>query len=146
MAETSFKVRVDPSIYRTMDHLPSIAKSKGLEPLLVKALEPMAELARYVAPDDPTTGPPYDLKSSITVSTKKRGFKEYNRLYRATAFMGPTAYGYPQALMQEFGTVNMTASPYMRPAFDVGKEHSLKIIEQGFADQVEATLRKYGRS
>lgn len=141
----SFKVKVDPSIYRTLDHLPDLAKSKGLEPLVVKALEPMSETARFLAPDDPATSPPWDLKSSIEVSTKKRGVKAFERLSAASAFMGPTKFGYPQAVMQEFGTIKMVATPYMRPAFDADKSKVIQIIEKGFAAQVEAILQKYGR-
>lgn len=141
----SFKVSVDPSIYRTLDHLPDLAKSKGLEPLVVKALGPMAETARFLAPDDPATSPPWDLKSSIEVSTKKRGVKASERLSAASAFMGPTKFGYPQATMQEFGTIKMVATPYMRPAFDADKSKAIQIIEKGFAAQVEAILQKYGR-
>lgn len=142
---TGFKVKVDPSIYRTLDHLPSLAKSKGLEPLVVKALEPMAETARHLAPNDPLTGPPWDLKSSITVSTKRRGGKAFERLSAASAYMGPTRYGYPQAVFQEFGTIKMVATPYMRPAFDADKDKAIEIIEKGFAEQVEVILKKYGR-
>lgn len=145
MPGTEFKVSVSPSIYRTLDHLPSLARTKGLEPLVVAALQPMAETARFLAPDDPGTGPPWDLKSSIEVSTKRRGVKSFERLERAAAFMGPTRFGYPQAMFQEFGTINMVATPYMRPAFDADKGNAIKIIEQGFAAAVEATLRKYGR-
>lgn len=145
MATTGFKVSVSPSIYRTMDHLPSLAKTKALEPLVVAALQPMAETARYLAPDDPLTGPPWDLKSSIAVSTKRRGVKAHERLSRAAAFMGPTREGYPQAMFQEFGTVKMVATPYMRPAFDADKAKAIKIIEAGFAERVEAALQKYGR-
>ena len=145
MAKTEFKVSVSPSIYRTMDHLPSLAKTKALEPLVVEALQPMAETARHLAPDDPSTSPPYDLKSSITVSTKRRGVKAFERLERAAAFMGPTRFGYPQAMMQEFGTVKMVATPYMRPAFDSDKGKVIQIIEKGFAVRVDAALKKYGR-
>lgn len=141
----AFKVSVDPSIYRTLDHLPELAKSRGLEPLVVASLIPMRDTARYLAPDDPSTGPPYDLKSSIEVSTKKRGVKAFETLGSAVAYMGPTRFGYPQAVFQEFGTVNMTATPYMRPAFEADKSKAIKIIEEGFAAQVEATLTKYGR-
>lgn len=144
MAEP-FKVKVDPSIYRTMDHLPSLAKSKGLEPLLVESLTPMRDTARYLAPDDPRTSPPYDLKSSIEVGTKARGVKGFERLSAATAYMGPTRFGYPQAVFQEFGTIKMVATPYMRPAFDADKSKAIEIIEKGFAAQVETILRKYGR-
>lgn len=140
-----FKVKVSPSIYKTMDHLPSVGRTEALEPLVVAALEPMRDTARYLAPDDPLTGPPWNLNSSIEVSTKKRGVRATERLYRAAAFMGPTRYGYPQAMFQEFGTVKMVATPYMRPAFDADKGKVIQIIEAGFDGRVEAALRKYGR-
>jgi HK97 gp10 family phage protein len=146
VATEPFKVSVDPSVYRTMDHLPDLAKSKGLEPLVVEALIPMRDTARYLAPDDPSTAPPWDLKSSIEVSTKARGVKAFEKLDAATAYMGPTRFGYPQAVMQEFGTVNMVATPYMRPAFDADKGKAVNIMEKGFAERVEAILRKYGRA
>jgi HK97 gp10 family phage protein len=145
VANPTFKVTGFKELYKLLDHLPDLAKRKGLEPLVVKALQPMAETARYLAPDDPKTAPPWDLKSSIIVSTKQTQTEEYDRISEARAFMGPNRYGYPQAVMQEFGTVNMAATPYMRPAFDNDKVRAVKIIEEGFAAQVEATLRKYGR-
>jgi HK97 gp10 family phage protein len=146
MAGTSFKVRVDPSIYRTMDHLPDLAKSKGLQSLVERSLIPMRDTARHLAPDDPLTGPPWNLKSSIEVSGKARGVESFEKLTSATAYMGATRYGYPQAVFQEFGTVNMVATPYLRPSFDADKGKAIKIIEDGFAEQVEVILRKYGRS
>lgn len=144
MAEI-FKVTGFAELYKALDHLPDLAKSRGLEPLVVEALQPMAETARYLAPDDPTTGPPRDLKSSIQVSTKRLGAKSFEKLEKASAFMGPTRFGYPQARMTEFGTVKMVAIPYMRPAFDADKGKAVEIIKKGFAAQVEATVRKYGR-
>lgn len=142
---TSFTVAGFSDLYRTLDHLPDLAKRRGLEPLTVRALEPMRDTARYLAPDDPLTGPPWNLKTSIDVSTAALTVKAYERISAARAFMGPTRYGYPQALFQEFGTVKMVATPYMRPAFDADKDKALQIIKEGFAAQVEATLRKYGR-
>lgn len=141
----TFKVEGFAELYKALDHLPDLAKRKGLEPLLVRALEPMKETAVYLAPDDPKTGPPWDLKSSIKVATKRRGVKAYERLDAAIAYMGPTREGYPQAMMQEFGTINHVATPYMRPAFEADRGKALEIIKKGFAAQVEATVAKYGR-
>lgn len=143
---TSFTVSGFRDLYRLLDHLPDLAKRRGLEPLVVKSLQPMAEMARYLAPDDPLTGPPWDLKSSIVVSTQHRSVKAHERISEARAFMGPTRYGYPQALFQEFGTVKMVATPFLRPAFDADKDKAIDIMTKGFSDQVEATLRKYGRA
>jgi HK97 gp10 family phage protein len=144
MAATAFKVKVDPSVYRTMDHLPDLAKSKGLQPLVERSLVPMRDTARYLAPDDPLTGPPWNLKTSIEVSGKQTQAKSYDKLTAAIAYMGPTRHGYPQAVFQEFGTINMVATPYMRPAYDADKDKVIRIIEEGFAEQVQAILRKYG--
>lgn len=145
MADLEFKAEGFAELDKALDHLPQLARRKGLEPLLVKALEPMKDTAVYLAPDDPRTGPPYDLKTSIKVSTKKRGVKAFERLDAAIAYMGPTREGYPQATFQEFGTINMVATPYMRPAFEADKGKALEIIKAGFAAQVEATVRKYGK-
>jgi HK97 gp10 family phage protein len=144
MPDMDFKVEGFAELYRALDHLPDLAKRKGLEPLVIKALEPMRDTAVYLAPDDPLTGPPWDLKSSIKISTKKRGVKAFERLGSAIAYMGPTREGYPQAIMQEFGTINHVATPYMRPAYEADKGKALEIIKRGFAAQVEATVLKYG--
>lgn len=140
----SFKVKVDPSVYRTLDHLPDLAKSKGLQPLVERSLIPMRDTARYLAPDDPLTGPPWNLKSSIEVGGSQTQAKSFDKLSAAIAYMGPTRFGYPQAMFQEFGTINMVATPYMRPAFDADKGKVIQIIEEGFAEQVQSILRKYG--
>lgn len=71
-----------------------------------QALESMAEEARRLAPDDPTTQAPHDLRTSIVVSEKQKsgrfgGLAE--RTSFVTMYMGPTGGGYPQAIIQEFG-------------------------------------------
>jgi hypothetical protein len=57
--------------------LAKISKAAGrgvLERAGRKAMAPMADIARTLAPDDPRTGPP-DLRSSIAVSTAAKGAK-----------------------------------------------------------------------
>jgi HK97 gp10 family phage protein len=145
---TSFEVRGFKDLYKLLDHLPEVAKTEAMEPLLVEALTPMRDTARYLAPDDPLTGPPWNLPTSIEVSTRQRtGRSKSDRAlgkYDARAYMGPTKYGYPQAMFQEFGTIKMVATPYMRPAYDADKTKALEIIKEGFAKRIEATLQKYG--
>jgi hypothetical protein len=145
---TSFEFKGFKELYRAIDHLPEVVKKEKLEPLLVTALEPMAEYARVIAPDDPLTGPPWNLPTSIEVSNRQRsGRAKSDRAlgrFDARAYMGPTKFGYPQAMMQEFGTFKMRASPYMRPAWDSQKHVSLKIIENNLAARLEAVIRTYG--
>ena len=145
---TSFEFKGFKELYRAIDHLPEVVRKKELEPLLVEALEPMAEYARVMAPDDPLTGPPWNLPTSIEVSVRQRtGSSKSDRAlgrFDARAYMGPTKFGYPQAIMAEFGTINMVATPYMRPAFDSEKGTALRIITNGLGNRLTMIVRKYG--
>ena len=84
---------------------------------LVEALQPMADVASSLAPDDPETGG-NDLRHSIVAGTKltprqarlaKKDSKNFVTVYAGTAD--------PAGLYQEFGTVNHGPQPFMRPAF-----------------------------
>lgn len=145
---TSFEFKGFRELYRAIDHLPETVIKKELEPILMRSLEPMKEFARVMAPDDPLTGPPWSLPQSIEVGKKQRsGRARRNRAlgkYDARAYMGPTKFGYPQAIMQEFGTINMVASPYMRPAFESEKETALKIIRRELGERLIMIAKKYG--
>ena len=161
---THFEVRGFKELYRAIDHLPEAVKKSELEPILVAALIPMRDLARRLAPDDPLTGPPWNLPSSIEVSVRQRtGRSKFDRAlgrYDARAYMGPTKYGYPQAVFAEFGTTQrrwkppgaekstgvMTARPYMRPSWDSDKHTALRILADGLGDRLEMIIRKYGTS
>jgi HK97 gp10 family phage protein len=145
---TSFEFKGFKELYRAINHLPEVVKKTELEPLLVKSLEPMRDTARYLAPDDPLTGPPWNLPSSIEVGTRQRsGRAKSDRAlgrFDARAYMGPTKYGYPQAIMQEFGTIHMVATPYMRPAYDHDKHKTLEIIRGGLGERLQLIASKYG--
>lgn len=145
---TSFELKGFKDLYKAIDHLPETVLKKELEPILIRSLEPMKEFARVLAPDDPLTGPPWNLPTSIEVGKKQRsGRARRNRAlgkYDARAYMGPTKFGYPQAIMQEFGTRNMVATPYMRPAWDSEKETALKIIGRELGARLMLIAKKYG--
>lgn len=144
---TDFEFKGFKDLYRAIDGLSEVTKKKELEPILVEALEPVADFARYLAPDDPLTGPPWSLPQSIEVSTRQRtGRARSDRAlgkYDARAYTGPTKFGYPQAVMQEFGTIKMVATPYMRPAWDSQKHTALKIIGDKLGDRLTMIAKKY---
>jgi hypothetical protein len=159
---SNFTIKGFKDLYKLIDHLPETVKKQELEPLLVTALEPMAAFAQVMAPNDPLTSAPYDLPSSIVVSTRQRtGRSKRDRAlgkYDARAYMGPNKYGYPQAMFAEFGTTQrvwkepgpvkatgfMPAQPYMRPAYDSEKGTALRIITDGFGKRLQLILDKYG--
>lgn len=134
------------------DAMSGMAKSTGrgiLRRTAIKAIKPMAELARTKAPDDPATPPPNDLKSSIAVSTKAdgrlRAVQQDRGENAVTVYMGPTKDGYPQAIMQEFGTVHHAPQAYMRPAWDEDKNAMLKRVADTLAVEIQKTAARLAK-
>jgi HK97 gp10 family phage protein len=112
----------------------------------VKALTPMAETARALAPDDPETGGK-DLKASITVGTRLN--KRQSAMARkdqskstTTAYMGPTV---PWGLYQEFGTVHHSPQPFMRPAFQQHAEPTIRSVGTLLWPEIENTATRLAR-
>lgn len=127
-----------------LGQLGSKAVAKGvLRRTGIKALQPMAEAARSMAPDDPATGG-NDLRNSITVGTKlnarqaKMARKREGKAF-VEVYMGPTV---PHGLMQEFGTVNHPPQSFLRPAFERGKMGVIKSIGKDLGDEIEKTAKR----
>lgn len=111
-----------------------------------KALQPMAETARGLAPDDPATGGD-DLKASITVGGKltkrqaKLARKDQNKAL-VTRYMGTAdEAGVPQ----EFGTVNHGPQPFMRPAFDQHTESTIRLVGTELGPEIEKTAARLAK-
>jgi len=107
----------------------------------IKALRPVAKVASGMAPDDPATSAPKDLKTSIAVSSKVKVGRSVLRLTEGKSavevYMGPTKDGYPQAILQEFGTIHHPPQAYMRPAWDSGKGKVLDDLKRELWSEVE---------
>ena len=126
------------------EELAKVSKAVGkgaVRRALKKSAEPMAEIARGLAPDDPATNGK-DLKSSIVVGVKLNGrqTKLHRRMFRddkaaVEMFVGPSYLlgdGGRHGHLLEFGTsafVNkgryagtqnpgIAPQPFMRPAWD----------------------------
>lgn len=118
----------------------------ALRRVAIKALEPMAEAARRLAPDDPETQGD-DLKASIAVGTKltKRqaamARKDQNRAL-VTVYMGTSdVAGVPQ----EFGTVNHGPQPFMRPAFAEEAGPTIERIKPLLGAEIEKTAARLAK-
>jgi hypothetical protein len=160
---TNFEMRGFNDLFKAIDHMPEVVLKEELEPILVRSLEPMRIYAATMAPDDALTGSPYDLSASISVGTRQRsGPAKRDRAlgkYSARAYMGPTKFGYPQAMFAEFGTTQrfwkepgavkatgfMAPTPYMRPAYDSQKQVALKIISNNLGERLKLIAQKYGK-
>jgi HK97 gp10 family phage protein len=106
----------------------------------IKALQPMAETWRSIAPDDPATQG-NDYKASITVGTKLN--KRQAALARkdqhkalVTVYVGTND---PAGVQLEFGNSHQPPQPSARPAFEQHKEGAIKIVADELGPEIENT-------
>lgn len=120
------------------------ATAKGImRRTAIKALQPMAETARQLAPDDPATAA-NDLKSSITVGTKltprqKRAEARAEGKSMVTVYMGTAD---PAGVQQEFGNVNHGPQSFMRPAFQQEARGAIDIVAKELGTEIEKTRQR----
>lgn len=143
-------VRVEglSALNAALNELPKATGKAVLRRVGRKALEPMAEDARRLAPDDPTTGAP-DLHRSIEISSRQKSGRQLKRTREGKAtvnlYMGPTREGYPQAVMQEFGTSRHPPHPYMRPAWDANKRGALDIVAGSLGEEIAKSAARLAK-
>ena len=118
---------------------------------LTNAGEPIRALAQDLAPDDPNTRAPQDLKQSIAISSRQKSGRatKYRKEsdQEVVVHIGPTKEGYPQAIMQEFGTRHHPAHPYMRPAWDAeGGDKALARIGRELGSEIEKAAARAARA
>lgn len=102
----------------------------------IAALEPVAEEAARRAPE--LFG---DLRDSITASTKRP--RRHRKRSEVEVYMGPT--NLPQAHLQEFGTRHHGPQPFMRPAWDAGKDQVLDDLKQSLGDEIMKAAERQAR-
>lgn len=118
---------------RTLQALPNAVRRRAMLKLLRDAAWPIAGRAAELAPIDPTTK--FHLKDWILISPLPEGTADAE----AAVAIGPSAkafWGY----FIEFGTVKMSAHPFMRPAFDYGTERTLEILRAGTWDLLSEAI------
>lgn len=148
MARTVVKVEGLRELERALSELPKATGKAVLRRVGRKALAPMRDTARQLAPNDPNT-PPIDLETSIEISSRQKSGRQIKRTPEGKAsvnlYMGPTKEGYPQAVPQEFGTIHHAAQPYMRPAWDERKSDALDIIKRDLADEIMKSAKRLAK-
>jgi HK97 gp10 family phage protein len=118
----------------------------------LKALQPVADAARAMAPDDPETGG-NDLRNSIGVGTKlsrrqaglaKRAVRMGGDDNFVEVYAGVPATA-PQGAWQEFGTVNHGPQPFMRSAWDSNKDGVLNTVKTELASEIAKATQRAAR-
>jgi HK97 gp10 family phage protein len=102
----------------------------------VARLQPIAEDMRDKAPVDQS-----DLRDSIIVTTKNP--KRNRKRSQVEAHAGPGRH--PQAHLQEFGTQHHGPQPFVRPAWDAGKDELLEGIADALWTEIEKAAARQAR-
>ncbi|MGR3593041.1 MAG: HK97-gp10 family putative phage morphogenesis protein [Limimaricola soesokkakensis] len=145
---------------RNLAGLTKAAGKGALRRALRTAAEPMADIARQLAPDDESTGG-YDLRESIVVGTKlsRSQARKHRKMFRdnrssVEMFMG--AGPLPQAIFVEFGTdphINKgkfagsmhpgtPARPFIRPAWDQDKMAMLERLKVELRKEIDKSVQR----
>lgn len=115
---------------------------------LLKAVNPVAIVARSYVPDDPSTPAP-DLKSSIGVATQLTRRHRGAKRNEVEVYVGPTRTAGRAVLnyasFVEFGTLHATAHPYLRPAWDRTKGLVYTILTRELTVEFEKTANRLSR-
>lgn len=148
------RVKVDGlrELNAALEELPKAAQRSVLRRVGMKALQPVADTARAMAPDDPGTGG-NDLRSSIGVGTKlsprqaklarrdiRRGLDDK---YFITVYAG--AGPVPHSHLQEFGTSHHGPQPFLRPAWDQNKSGVLETVKTELGSEITKAGQRLAR-
>lgn len=153
-------VRVEglKELQRALKELPKATQGAVLRRILLRAAEPMRSDAEAQAPEDIGV-----LKGSVeqsfrlTARQRRLAGKSAVRLqdgsFRAAkstgaeVYVGPGARDRqkappPQGLLQEFGTRNHAAQPFLRPAWDAHRQQALETIATELGSEIEKSARR----
>lgn len=163
MARTTIKVEGFRELERALSELPRATALNVSKRALLRAGQPVADRAKELVPVD--SG---GLRDSIKVTTRlanKPGAGEFAAAMRAGASrkdagaaMRAAAGGgrskvevyigagqLPHAHLVEFGSVNNTPQPYLRPAWDEGKQKVLDDIRLFLAEEITKAAQRAAR-
>lgn len=119
-----------------LGQLPRATGKNVLRRVALARLEPMADAMRQKVPVD--SG---DLKDSVTVTTKNP--KQNRKQSTVEAHAGPGRH--PQAHLREFGGDRNPPAPYVRPAWDGGKNALLDGIKDDLWEAIEKAAQRVAK-
>ena len=151
----SFTLHGQKELMAAFDALPKVAGQAVLRRLAKKALIPVRDAARSMAPRDQG-----DLADSIAIHTKltKSQKKRAARAKRGdvVAYVGPSWPKGAAGVLEEFGTgprytktgafrgVN-PPRPFLRPAWDANRERVLDVMREGLWAELKKEAKKLNK-
>jgi HK97 gp10 family phage protein len=131
-----------PELLRTMEQLPRATNRSALQKVLKKAGEPILSSIQQKAPRDSGY-----LSQSFAISTKlnpsnRRDVAREGKDF-AEVYVGTRRGSAAQKI--EYGTVHMTAKPFIRPSWDSGKGPALETIKKGLWTEISKAAARYAK-
>jgi len=137
MARTTVRVEGLRDLDAALGKLGKRTGRNVLRRVALARLQPMAEEMRQRVPVD--SG---DLKDSISVSTKNP--KRNRKQSEVEAHAGPGRH--PHAHLREFGGDGNPPAPYVRPAWDGGKDDLLQGIKNDLWTEIEKAAARQAKN
>lgn len=122
--------------------LPDATSRNVLRRVAKLVLTPIADRAKQLAPVAEGK-----LIASIKVGDKlsRRQKSQFQREDPSDVVMFVGAGALPQAHMMEFGTVDVAARPFLRPAWDQGKDTLLATLKDTLWQEIEKAAKRAAR-
>ncbi len=139
---------------KALGQLPRATGKNVLRRVARKALEPIIEDAKGKAPVGiPGPGSGGKLRDSLAVSTKlsRRQKALHKKMFPSQkssveVFGGVGAHAFvPQGVMQEFGTRFHGPQPFLRPAWDSGKNPALNSVKRNLWAEIKKAAERVAR-
>lgn len=135
---TKFTLYGGAELAENLNGLSKAARKKNLYAILRPAAEPIRERAGTIVH---RRAPAPDIADNMVISIVQKVEGERVDEFQAAVAVGP-AKGFEHGKFLEFGTINMPAFPFLRPAFDGGVAKPFLIIQEG----IWALLRKANKT
>lgn len=133
------KVEGLKEIAEALGDLPKATAKNVMRRVMVRRAEPIAEKARSLVPFEEG-----HLKASIHVATRltRRQRKLRRKVHKddVDVFVGPGAD--PAAHLQEYGSSQHPAQPFMRPTFDAMKDGFITGIQEDMWAEIKKALAR----
>jgi HK97 gp10 family phage protein len=138
--KTTFKMEGLSELLEGLQELTKATATNVQKRVLKDAAVPFEQTAKAKAPR--RTG---HLAESIDISTKlsPRQKSDLQKESKIEIYVGPRSMA--RAIVQEFGSVNQSAQPYMRPAWDANKKSAIDGITKALADEIEKARQRAAR-
>lgn len=141
MAKVTFKIEgVSELVGALTEELPKATSTNVQKRALREAAGPIESDAKQHAPR--RTG---FLREHIDIGSKlsPRQKSKNEKLSKVEIYIGPPSMA--RAIVAEFGSVNQTPRPFMRPAWDANKRSAFDTIKQILEEEIEKARQRIAR-